>query len=71
MAPFLLVTKSIPLRGGRKNSFLSSNDAAMHVNAGESIRGTGGNIDWIYPGRNEVTSYTIDETNLLPQSSSG
>jgi len=20
----------------------------------------GGNIDWIYPGRNELTSYTID-----------
>jgi len=41
------------------------------VNACESIRVTGGNIDWIYPGRNELTSYTIDETNLLPQSSSG
>ena len=30
------------------------------VNACESIRVTGGNIDWIYPGRNELTSYTID-----------
>jgi hypothetical protein len=30
------------------------------VNARESIRVTGGNIDWIYPGRNERTSYTID-----------
>ena len=30
------------------------------VNARESIRVTGGNIDWIYPGRNELTSYTID-----------
>ena len=41
------------------------------VNARESIRVTGRNIDWIYPGRNELTSYTIDQTNLLPQSSSG
>ena len=30
------------------------------VNARKSIRVTGGNIDWIYPGRNEQTSYTID-----------
>jgi len=30
------------------------------VNARESIRVTGGNIDWIYPGRNKLTSYTID-----------
>jgi len=30
------------------------------VNARESIRVTGGNLDWIYPGRNELTSYTID-----------
>jgi len=34
---------------------------ALDVNARESIRVTGGgNIDWIYPGRNELTSYTID-----------
>jgi hypothetical protein len=30
------------------------------VNARESIRVTGGNVDWIYPGRNELTSCTID-----------
>ena len=30
------------------------------VNARESIRVTGGNINWINPGRNERTSYTID-----------
>jgi len=30
------------------------------VNARESIRVTGEHIDWIYPGRNELTSYTID-----------
>ena len=31
---------------------------ALDVNARKSIRVTGENIDWIYPGRNEQTSYT-------------
>ena len=35
-------------------------DCALCVSAREGIRVTGGNIDWIDPGRNELTSYNID-----------
>ena len=37
------------------------------MNARKSIRATGGNIDWIYPGRNELTSYTIDRQTYCPR----
>ena len=34
------------------------------MNARESIRVTGGNIDWIYPGRNERTSFPSYKDSL-------
>ena len=44
----------------RRNFGIHLEPSSFSVNARESIRVTGGNIDWVYPGRNELTSYTID-----------
>jgi len=47
---------------GNFKGFASQKAATLisDVNAREGIKVTEGGIDWIYPGGNELTSYTID-----------